>query len=195
MYRRADDSTHLHAGRCFGDDLREKVLVAETSRSAQQHFCDGELRAVAYELRTDPTPLGRPDALGQPALQRQVVGKPAEQAHRRMCVGVDEAGNQRMRRPLHHAARLVQGRGRESRQDIDDASFADRHDMVFEDPAGRTNRDAPARRYQGVTVLHERAKYTHLWYAFAPVSRLSWPAAGPLWPARRLVGSPRTKLT
>jgi hypothetical protein len=47
-------------------------------------------------------------------------------------------------------------------QDVDDASFDHRDRMVFEYPAGGTNRDAPARRYQGVTVLHERAKYTHL---------------------------------
>ncbi len=87
----ADDAAHADGLQRAGDLVREVEHVAQAGRAAANHLGRGEAHAVGGKLGIDPARLGRPDVLGQPFHQRQVVGEPAEQAHRRVGMGVDQA--------------------------------------------------------------------------------------------------------
>ena len=63
-------------------------------RAGADHLDAGEPRAPVDVVVLHPL-LDRPDVLGQPLHQRQVVGEAAKQGHRRVGVAVDEAGDQR----------------------------------------------------------------------------------------------------
>src|SRR5690606_23681269 len=78
----------------LGDDIGKEVHVRKASDAALQLFGDGKLGARTNKVLIDPLLLRRPDVLTQPGHKRQVVGKATEKGHRRMTVGVDEAGCQ-----------------------------------------------------------------------------------------------------
>ena len=86
---------------------------------------------------------------------------------------IHEAGQQGVIRAFDGDAGLVFLQRFGAWQDVDNAAVVEHHGMFFENPACGLNRYAPARRYQGVTVLHLRAQYTHLWYDCTPVLGLS----------------------
>ena len=113
------------------DDVGEEVHVGEARDAAQQHLGDREPRSVGNELRPHPTHLGGPDALPQPAIERQVVREAAKQGHRGVRVRVHEARQQDMARPLVAHARGVTVLGFAHRQHGDDASGVDREREVF----------------------------------------------------------------
>ena len=54
----------------------EVVHVGEGRRAALDHLEGGEQRAVVDELGRDVLALGGKDVLGQPLVERQVVGEP-----------------------------------------------------------------------------------------------------------------------
>ena len=93
--RKLDDRLAEHAAqpgrlRLRGDLLLEVVHVGEGRRARLNHLERREPRAGAHELRRDGLRFGREDVLVQPLAEREVVGQPAEQHHRRVGVGVDQ---------------------------------------------------------------------------------------------------------
>jgi hypothetical protein len=122
----------------------EAARVGKAGDARAQHFGDGELGAVAHELGVRRPPLLRPAGAAQPPRERQVVGAAAAQHQRGVRMGVHEARQQDVMRPLDGLAwveatlRLVGGCHR------DDSSGADRHGVVLEDAAVRFDRNHPA---------------------------------------------------
>ena len=83
------------------------VHVPKAGGPGADHLHAGEPRPPVDVLVVHPL-LDRPDVLGQPLHQRQVVGVAAKQGHRRVGVGVDEARHQRHPGAVDH---LVAGGG------------------------------------------------------------------------------------
>ncbi|MNY06563.1 hypothetical protein D3C86_1393250 [compost metagenome] len=142
QHRNGDLRAHAAAMGHLAGDLREEVHVGEGGDAALDLLGDGQCGAVADEVLAHPLGLGRPDVLLQPGHQRQVVGQAAEQAHRRVAVGVDQAGGQQHARQL---AALAGGDGQRllARGEQGDAPVADAQRMPAQDHAGRLHRDNP----------------------------------------------------
>jgi hypothetical protein len=132
----------MHA---LAGNLGEEIHVREAGDAAFDLLGDGQVGAVADEILVDPFGFGRPDVVFQPGHQRQVIGQAAEQAHRRMSVGVDQAGaEQHVRQFAHFAGIKLQGGG--TWADEDDASVADAQGMVLEDNASGFDGYQPGRQ-------------------------------------------------
>ena len=71
----------------------EVVHVGEGRRPSLDHLEGRQQRSVVDELGRDVLPLRREDVLGQPLLERQVVGDSAQERHGGVRVRVDEAGH------------------------------------------------------------------------------------------------------
>ena len=78
--------------------VRKEIHVVAAGDPAAQHFGRGETGAVVDEVGRHEAGLARPDVPLEPDLQRHVVGDAAEEAHRRVRVGVDEARQQHVAR-------------------------------------------------------------------------------------------------
>ncbi len=129
--------------------LRVEVHVGEAADAALDLFGDGQVGAVADEGLVDPFALGRPDVLVQPGHQRQVVGDAAQQGHRRMAVGVDQAGGeQAVRQFAHLAGGMAQGLG--ARGDQYDVPVANAQAMLAQHHASRLHGHQPGRQEQKV---------------------------------------------
>jgi hypothetical protein len=72
----------------------KEIHVVETGDAAAQHFGTGQQGTVMDELRRNVLRLSRPDVMLQPLHQRQIVGKTAQQAHRRVGMQIDQSRNQ-----------------------------------------------------------------------------------------------------
>ena len=92
----ADHGAHAGLGRDRGGLFREKIHIVKTGGAAANHLGHGQPGPVAHKLGADPAGLGRPDMIVEPLLQRQVVGEAPKQAHGRVGVRVDQAGDQRV---------------------------------------------------------------------------------------------------
>ena len=98
-----------HAG--FLRDARDYVLevihVGVRRDSAAQHFQHAQPRAPENEIFSHISRFGGEDVPLQPVVERMVLRDAAEQAHRRVCVAVDHAGQHqrpaRVNRLLHTA--------------------------------------------------------------------------------------------
>ncbi|MNG20163.1 hypothetical protein D3C84_1043930 [compost metagenome] len=78
----------------------------------------------------------------QPGVQRQVVGQAAEQAHRGMPMGVDQARRQQAARQLAHLqGSLLERLG--ARREQYDASVADAQAVLVEHHSGGLDRHQP----------------------------------------------------
>ena len=73
-----------------------------------------------------------------------------------MGMGVDETRREHMIRSFNHNAWLVSIPGLSQRQQVDNLAIVDDNGVVEQHRAGGVDGNAPARRYQGVTVLHYR---------------------------------------
>ena len=73
--------------------IHVEIVVGKAHRAAADHLCHGQHRTpvdiLVSELRLD-----HPDPLVEPAVQWQVLGPAALECHRRVGVGVVEAGHQ-----------------------------------------------------------------------------------------------------
>jgi hypothetical protein len=136
------------------DDVGPEVHVAEAGHTGTQHLGDGELRAIAHEPGIDPALLQRPDDLAEPGHQRAVLCAAAQQGHRRMRVGVDEAGQQGVLRPLDRARGVETLTGRGRRHDRDDTAVPDRNRVRFQNAVGRLHWNDPACTDKRVDRFH-----------------------------------------
>ncbi len=75
----------------FGDLLLEVVHVGIRGRPRLDHLERGQPGADAHELRRHRLGFGGKDVLLEPLHQRQIVGEPAVEHHRRVRVRVDQA--------------------------------------------------------------------------------------------------------
>ena len=73
-----------------------------------------------------------------------------------MRMGVDETGREDMIRSLNNNAWLVSIPRLSQRQQVDNPAIVDDYGVVEQHRAGGVDGNAPARRYQGVTMLHYR---------------------------------------
>jgi hypothetical protein len=71
------------AGR-VGGHLGKEVHVGEAGGAGADHLGDGQVDAVAHELRIDEALLEGPDVLVEPLGQRSILGVTAQEAHRRI---------------------------------------------------------------------------------------------------------------
>ncbi|MNI74842.1 hypothetical protein D3C73_1309530 [compost metagenome] len=132
----------MHA---LAGNLREEVHVRETGDAAFDLLGDGKVGAVAHEVLVDPLGFGGPDVVFQPGHQWQVIGQAAEQCHRRVPVGIDQAGAEQ------HVGQLA-GFGCVKLQcggtwaDKHDASITDAHAMFLEDDTSGFDGYQPGRQ-------------------------------------------------
>jgi hypothetical protein len=144
----------MHLRGHFGDDFRKEILVAETGRPTQHHFGDCMARAITNHFGTDPAVLNGPNTLAKPSFQRQIVGDAAEQGHGRVCVRVDQPGDQDMSRSRDDASRVNGAMRLGGRKNIDDSAVVDGNRMIRQNQTIRFNRDAPAGQNKGIALLH-----------------------------------------
>ncbi len=81
-------------------EFRIEVHVGKKGDTALQLLAYGEFTAGADEIFIHPFVLRRPDALLQPASERQVIGQATKQGHRSMAVSVDQAWREKKARKL-----------------------------------------------------------------------------------------------
>jgi hypothetical protein len=110
--------------------------------------------ADATRAVTSGKSLGRPDVLLQPGHQRQVVGEPAQQRHRRVGVRIDQTRQQGVLGEIDSGVGLEARLGLFSRQQRDDASIGNGDGVIFEQHAARLDRYDPAGTEQGIDRLH-----------------------------------------
>jgi hypothetical protein len=117
-----------------GDLLGEEILVAEGRGAREHHLGTGE-RNRRPDIGADQRQLGLADRIvpslhGEEAL---AFGAAAEQHHRRMGVGVDQAGHDQMPGKVEHLVIAGEiGRGG-TRSDATDPSVANGHPAILED--------------------------------------------------------------
>ncbi|MNF83484.1 hypothetical protein D3C84_658090 [compost metagenome] len=126
-------------------NFREEIHVRETGDATFDLLGNGQVRAVAHECFVDPFALGRPDVLFQPGHQGQIIGQAAEQGHRRMPVGIDQAGAEQHARQFADFGCVKLQRGG-PRADKHDAPVADAQAMLFEDNASGFDGYQPGRQ-------------------------------------------------
>jgi len=71
-------------------DIRKVIHVVKTGLAAADHLGTGQAHTTAAVVAADVGGFGGPDVMLQPVHQRAVVGQAAQQAHRRVGVGVDQ---------------------------------------------------------------------------------------------------------
>jgi len=121
-----------------------EVHVVEGRDAAAQHLAAGEHRAVVDERVGYQGGLDRPDPLVQPALERQVVGDAAQQAHRGVAMQIDQAGDQQVVGALDQGGARMAGDRLGARQHCFDPLAPDHDRMVVQDRGLRRHRRDPA---------------------------------------------------
>ncbi len=143
-----------------GGGVGEEIHIVEAGGAAADHLGGGQAHAIGAEGVADVGALGRPDMVLQPVHQRQVVGQPAQQAHRRMRVRVDQARRHGVMRQFQYLARLECLPRELRRQHLDDAPAVHGQGVLFEHHAGGFNRYQPARQHQQIDGLHSQTLRT-----------------------------------
>jgi hypothetical protein len=136
----------------------EEIHVVAARDTGAQHFGRCVAGAVIDEALAHQRLLQRPDPLGQPARQGQVIAGATQQAHRGVRMRVHQARHQRV--PLQlHVLRGLKARVRQrGRQHLDDAASLDGHRVGGQHGAARHHRHHPARADQGFDGLHRAAR-------------------------------------
>ena len=110
----------------------EEIVFVAAGRAPAQHLGDCQGHAVGDKLRPDHGGFDRPDMFLQPDLERQVVGNAAQQGHRIVGMGVDQARYQYGIRSRHRfpcvETRLCLG----PRQDRHDGAARNSNGVVFQ---------------------------------------------------------------
>jgi hypothetical protein len=132
------ERAHPGVGRGLRDRFLEVVHVGKAGDARPDHLRAAEMRAEADELGRDELPFDRHHVAHQPDVQPEIVGQAAQQRHRRMGVGIDQAGH-------HDASAAVERLGRRElerlRTDRRDRVSLDRHG------AGRMLREVLVHRH------------------------------------------------
>ena len=144
--READDGFADHAAHPglfsgLGDNVLEVVHIGVRGRAAEQHFEAGQSRAPADEIGRDVLLLGGENVFLEPILQTQIVGDSAEQRHRRVAVGVDEAGRDEIVGPVDTLFRLKALFDLRPDAHAHYAIAADRDGAVLDEPPLRVHGD------------------------------------------------------
>ena len=109
--------------------------------AAEQQFGKAQHAAQIGGARIEDRRLGLPHGL-EPRLERQVLDQAAEQAIRRVAMGVDDARHQDMAGPVDDLRRpLRERRDVRRRSDCRDAALVDRHAAVGDDRTGAVGGD------------------------------------------------------
>ena len=90
----AESGPHAAGQRRLGDPVHKEIHIGEAGRPRGEHLHDRQLRPCIDAVAVEPV-LHRPNPLFKPLHQRQLFAEAAQQRHRRVSVGVDEAGQQR----------------------------------------------------------------------------------------------------
>ncbi len=151
----ADRRAHLSGIGGARGLVGEEIHVVEAGGAAAQHLGHRQPRAVVNEFGADPGAFGRPDVISQPLHQRQIVGKAAEQTHRRVGVGVDEAGDQRVFGQIKFDVGVITPPRLGAGDDRMDAAVFDGEAMVFVNGVVGFHRNDPAGVYQRVDLVHK----------------------------------------
>ncbi len=112
-WRRKLDCDHAHcrayAGRRgdVGNRVREEIHIGKAGDPTAQHLGNRKPRAVGDESWASQAHLGRPYPLVEPALKRHVICEAAQQCHRGVRVGVDQARKQHVLGTLMQGIRRV----------------------------------------------------------------------------------------
>jgi hypothetical protein len=156
--QRDEPDQGAHAGLVdgLGTGVREEIHVVEAGRAATDHLRHGQIHAIEAELARDVRAFGWPDVVLQPVHQRQVVGQPAQQGHRRMRVDIDQSRQHGVLRQIERLLRLEARARFSGGQHGDDAAVADRQRVILQNRVGGLDRQQPARSDKQVDVLHER---------------------------------------
>ncbi|VVN34582.1 hypothetical protein PS639_04994 [Pseudomonas fluorescens] len=126
-------------------NLREEIHVREAGDAAFDLLGDRQVGAVANKGFVNPFGFGRPNVVFQPGHQRQIIRQAAEQRHRGMPVGIDQArAEQHVRQFADFACLKLQCRG--TRADKDDAPVADAQGVLLEDNASGFDGYQPGRQ-------------------------------------------------
>jgi hypothetical protein len=132
--RQSDHRPHALLARDAGGFVREIVAIPETGDACAQHLGNRREHAVTHEFGADDALLG----------SRSAGARPDKQRPGGMGGGIDHAGHQQMRRPLHHdGGRIARGR-RLTRQQVQNTPVAHHQSVVFEDLAGHGHGHDPA---------------------------------------------------
>ena len=129
----------------FGGDFGEEVHVRGGGGAAGDHLGDRQAGAVAHEVGVHPALLQRPDGLREPGVQGLRLAQAAQQRHRQVAVGVDEARHQGV------AVQLHPGRVREARRQLgatahgEDFAAAHGHRGVLEGDVSRRDGEQQTR--------------------------------------------------
>ena len=123
-HRLRAEGAHAGGGRGFGHGLLEVVHVGEARSARADHLGAREPGAERDELRRHELALDRHHVAHQPDVEPQIVREAAQERHRRVRVGVDQARH-------HDAAAAVDGLGglvaRLDRAHLDNRARRDRH--------------------------------------------------------------------
>ncbi len=103
------------------------------------------------------TRLGGPDVLAQPGHQRQVVGEPAHERHRRMGVQVDESRDEHVAGQVPPLARRVVALRLPARRDRDDSAGIDDDHVIGQHDPGGLDRHHPLGGDEAVDRTHHSA--------------------------------------
>ncbi|MCY1354708.1 hypothetical protein D9M69_410980 [compost metagenome] len=144
---------------------REEIHIGEAADAALDLLGHGQFGAVADEGLVHPLGFGRPDVFLEPGHQRQVVSQPAEQGHRGVAVGVDQARGQQHARQFAAFAGFCAQR-HVPRGEQGDTAVADTQCVIPQHYAGRFYRDYPGREQKqverGVGAGHGGASWAQI---------------------------------
>ena len=129
--RLAEDTAQARFLRGLRDLVLEVIHVGVGRGARLDHLQRSQPRPRADEVRRHRLRLGREDVLLQPVHQREVVGEATEHHHRRVGVGIDQAGQDDL------VARIDRLRGVVARRDLGGGADVDDVEAVDGDGAGR----------------------------------------------------------
>jgi hypothetical protein len=121
--------------------LFEVIHVGIGRGAGLDHLERRQSRAGANELRRDRFRFGREDVLLQPFHEREIVGEPAVQHHRRMRMRIDQAGKHDLTGGVDCVAPAVAARDRRGGIHSDDVAAIDGNGTVRDHPHRRIHGD------------------------------------------------------
>ena len=90
-FKRKETRTHRGREERTRAGTRRESARENCCRSSPDHFSHGMAGSHATELRRDQLPLNRPDFLGEPVKQREVIRKAPKDVHGDVGVRIDQA--------------------------------------------------------------------------------------------------------
>ena len=141
---------HPRLGCCLGNHVLVIVHVGKAGYAGADHLGARQQRPPPAELGADKLALHRQHIAKQPHVEPQVVGQPAQQAHRHVTVGIDQTGEDGRTLAIHHLGRLPFGRDRLRSSHGDDLAILNSNCAPGNDLAQGVHRDYQAISEQDV---------------------------------------------